>query len=36
MVAVEVAVHRPEADPAPFPVSFHLGRVGWTSALRTW
>ncbi|MFG2674716.1 family 78 glycoside hydrolase catalytic domain [Streptomyces sp. NPDC048445] len=36
VVAVEVAVHRPEADPAPFPVSFHLGRVGWTSAPRTW
>lgn len=36
VVAVEVAVHRPEAGPTPFPVSFHLGRVGWTSAPRTW
>ncbi len=36
VVAVEVAVHHPEAAGTPFPVSFHLGRVGWTSAPRTW
>lgn len=36
VVAVEVAVRRPDSDGTPFPVSFHLGRVGWSSAPRTW
>ncbi|MEV0844504.1 family 78 glycoside hydrolase catalytic domain [Streptomyces sp. NPDC049954] len=36
VVAIEVAVHHPDAGGVPFPVSFFLGRVGWTSAPRTW
>lgn len=36
VVAVEVSVRRPDADGEPFPVAFHVGRVGWTSAPRTW